>query len=207
MSRNLPAVPVWVLISVGGFVGLLILGVLGVGVAGYLFLARPASRPAPLADPVAQVEDATPATPSPRPAAVLDLDNAIRDYEQNRVGADLRLKGKRFRATATIQAIERDSSDRAVILAVLRSTGGKFPDVTFRFPSGHEAEVADLKTGAKVTVEGTLDGRRDYDVPKPSGTVRTMTPQQAIRRQQELALAGPPPRGFVLVFIECKVIP
>jgi hypothetical protein len=92
------------------------------------------------------------------PAIAVTATALVAEYQENAVAADKKYEGKRLRVTGTIEDFGKDVLDTAYI--VLKGGSGDFNlhDVQCMFRENRESEIASLKKGQTVTIEGEVEG-------------------------------------------------
>lgn len=84
-------------------------------------------------------------------------DPIVREYEQNEVAADNKYKGKTIRIDARIADIGKDLLDSMYITLRMPSEWD-LRTVQCFFDDKHSSEIANLRKGQRITVQGTVDG-------------------------------------------------
>lgn len=81
----------------------------------------------------------------------------VREYEQNEIAADNKYKGKTIRIDASIDDIGKDLLDTMYITLRMPSEWD-LRTVQCFFDDKHVNEIANLRRGQRITVQGTVDG-------------------------------------------------
>jgi hypothetical protein len=89
------------------------------------------------------------ARPTPRQVSGNQLTELKTAYRENEIKADSVFRGKRVVVGGSIKDISRDILDRPFLV---------ISDVTLYFSKSEETQIAELKKGQFVTVEGICDG-------------------------------------------------
>lgn len=89
------------------------------------------------------------ARPTPRKVPGNQLTELKAAYRENEIKGDSIFRGKRVVVAGSIKDISRDILDRPFLVV---------SDVTLYFSKSEETQIAELKKGQPVTVEGTCDG-------------------------------------------------
>jgi hypothetical protein len=80
----------------------------------------------------------------------------IRDYKANEVAADQKYKGKRLAIEGSIQDLGKDILGNIYI--TISGSGNSFRNVQCLFADRDADQIAQLRKGQKVKIEGTCDG-------------------------------------------------